>query len=80
MRVHSRTTLLCLAAVFLGSFGGGEAKVTLNISYITSFTGRTPASGGIPIIDKALQQINDRSDLLENYTLQYTHILDSKVQ
>ena len=54
-------------------------KTPLYFSYITSLTGDFVASGGIPIIDKALEEINSRTDILENYTLNYTTILDSQV-
>ena len=56
-------------------------KIPLNFSYITSITGTGfTASGGIPIVDMALEDINNRSDVLVNYTLKYTTIEDSKVR
>ena len=61
------------------SFGYPADKIPLYFSFITSQTGNFISSGAIPIIDKALEQINNRSDILENYTLQYTTILDSNV-
>ena len=62
------------------SFGYAAAKMSLHFSFITTKTGSFVASGSIPIIDKALEQINSRSDILENYTLQYTEVHDSKVR
>ena len=37
------------------------------------------SSGSIPVVDLALEQINNRTDILSNYTLNYTTILDSNV-
>ena len=62
------------------SFGYAADKIPLNFSFITTKTGSFVASGSIPIIDKALEQINNRSDILENYTLQYTEVQDSEVR
>ena len=56
-----------------------EPKTPLYFSYITTITGSFKASGGIPMVDWALELINNRSDILANYTLQYTTILDSGV-
>ena len=54
-------------------------KIPLYFSYITTKTGSFVASGAIPVVDLALEQINNRTDILPNYTLNYTTILDSKV-
>ena len=54
-------------------------KIPLYFSYITSFSGDFVSSGAIPVIDKALDEINARNDILQNYTLSYTTILDSQV-
>ena len=62
------------------SFGYAADKIPLYFSFITTKTGSFVASGSIPIIDKALEQINSRSDILENYTLQYTEVQDSEVR
>ena len=59
--------------------GNGE-KVALNFSYITARTGSYVTAGTIPVVDLALELINNRSDILPNYTLQYTEILDSQVR
>ena len=56
-----------------------DGKIPLYFAYITTFTGGFIASGGIPIVDMALQQINSRDDILQNYTLGYTEILNSGV-
>ena len=54
-------------------------KRELHFSLITAFTGSPTSSGGIPVIDFALEQINNDTRLLPNYYLRYTSILDSKV-
>ena len=57
-----------------------EPKTPLYFSYITTITGvRFRASPAIPLVDWALELINNRSDILANYALQYTTILDSEV-
>ena len=68
--------------ILLISLSSGYAadKIPLYFSFITTKTGSFVASGSIPIIDKALEQINSRSDILENYTLQYTEVQDSQVR
>ena len=59
----------------------GSGKISLNFSYITTKTGLESfvTSGAIPVVDLALEQINNRTDILPNYTLNYTTILDSEV-
>ena len=37
------------------------------------------SSGSIPVVDLALEQINNSTDILRDYSLNYTAILDSKV-
>ena len=76
-QTKSSILLLFLLTQVLGL--DGDEKIPLHFSYITTLTGDFVASGGIPIIDKALMQINSREDILQNYTLNYTTILDSKV-
>ena len=56
-----------------------QEKIPLNFSYITTKTGGFVSSGSIPVVDLALEQINNRTDILSNYTLNYTVILDTKV-
>ena len=65
----------CLAVLFVCN----AEKIPLYFSFITTFSGDFVASGAIPIVDKALEQINSRDDILMNYTLNYTTILDSQV-
>ena len=59
---------------------GGE-RIPLNFSFITSIRPRSgfSSAGGIPAFDIALEMINNRSDILPDYLLQYTEILDSEV-
>ena len=78
--------LVCLWAVVLRGGGGEtasgaqpEEKTQLFFSYITTKTGSFVAAGAIPAVDLALRLINDRTDILPNYTLDYTEILDSGV-
>ena len=56
-----------------------DEKVELRFSYITTKTGGFVSSGSIPMVDFALEQIKNRTDILPNYTLSYTNILDSNV-
>jgi hypothetical protein len=70
---------LLIATLVLGSCGGQPEKIPLRFSYITTKTGSFVAAGAIPVVDLALEQINSRTDILPNYTLSYTTILDSKV-
>ena len=57
----------------------GEDRTELLFSFITALSGDSTSSGGIPIIDLALKEINDDHRILPNYTLNYTTILDSEV-
>ena len=63
----------------VGTPSSNEDKIPLHFAYITTKTGGFVASGGIPIVDWSLEMINERDDILQNYTLNYTDILDSKV-
>ena len=67
---------LCAAETAVGAVG---EKTPLHFSYITTITGGFTIAGAIPVVDLALEQINNRTDILPNYTLNYTTILDSKV-
>ncbi len=58
---------------------GNIEKTVIHFSFITALSGDSSSSGGIPVIDFALEQINNDSRLLPNYTLKYTDVLDSKV-
>ena len=78
--------LVWLCAVVLRGSGGQSAsgseleeKTPLYFSYITTQTGIFVTAGAIPAVDLALRLINDRTDILPNYTLGYTEILDSEV-
>ena len=55
---------------------GGGMRTPLHFSYITTKTGSFVASGALPVIDLAMEQIND---ILPGYTLNYTTIEDSEV-
>ena len=70
--------VLVAPLLWLCDCGSGE-KISLNFSYITTKTGSFVSSGGIPAVDLALEQINNRTSILPNYTLNYTTILDSEV-
>ena len=54
-------------------------KQDLHFSYITTITGGIRAIGGRPVVDLALEEINKRNDILQNYTLNYTVIRNSEV-
>ena len=78
----SRVPVLLVAILLvpcLGNHGDDGNKIPLHFSYITTITGGFRASGGIPAVDLALEEINNHSDVLVNYTLNYTTILDSAV-
>ena len=62
--------------LWLGASGDNGEKTTLYFSYITT---KSFAAGAIPVVDLALEQINNREDILPNYTLNYTTIEDTKV-
>ncbi len=70
------TTLLCCVLL---SHAQDANKRDLYFSFITALTGSPLSSGGIPVIDFALEQINNDSRLLPDYNLKYTQVLDSKV-
>ena len=72
--------LLCsLLHLSVGAHRNNEDKSPLHFAYITTKTGDFIASGSIPIVDMALEMINERDDILQNYTLNYTDVLDSGV-
>ena len=75
----SIVVVLWLQAVHSSSFSGNEEKTPLYFSYITTITGDLTIAGAIPVVDLALEQINNRTDILPNYTFNYTTIRDSKV-
>ena len=74
-----RVLLVLLATVCSGKLSLAAGKKTLHFSFITALSGGSTSSGGIPIIDFALKQINNDSRILPNYTLQYSEVLDSEV-
>ena len=72
--------LLCsLLHLLVGTHISNEDKIPLHFAYITTKTGDFIASRGIPIVDLALKMINERNDILQNYTLNYMDVLDSGV-
>ena len=71
---------LVVCSLFHLSVGTHSSKIPLHFACITTKTGDFIVSGGIPIVDWSLEMINERDDILQNYTLSYTpDILDSKV-
>ncbi len=57
-----------------------QEKTPLYLSYITSLTGQGfTAIGEVPALQLALEQINNNEDILHNYTLNVSDIVDSKV-
>ena len=75
----SYLVIYSLLHLSVGTHSSNEDKIPLHFAYITTKTGDFLASGGIPIVDWSLEMINERDDILQNYTLNYTDILDSKV-
>ena len=66
---------------FLFLVSAAQNRTSIYFSYITTLTGPGFRSGGaIPVVDLALEQINNRTDILPNYTLNYTTIHDSEVK
>ena len=64
----------------VGTHSSNEDKIPLHFACITTKTGDFIVSGAIPVVDWSLEMINERDDILQNYTLSYTpDILDSKV-
>ena len=62
-------------------FGLETEKIPLYISYIQSINSGVgfSSAGGIPAFEIALERINNSNDILANYSLEYTELLDSKV-
>ncbi|XP_019849367.1 PREDICTED: gamma-aminobutyric acid type B receptor subunit 2-like [Amphimedon queenslandica] len=69
--------LLFWTIPFLSTVEPANNKSLLHFGYITSLTGLFIPSGGRPAVDLALKLINEREDILQNYTLSYTDVLDS---
>ena len=69
-------SVLCFVQCF-----GLEKKTPLYISYIVSINPKVgfPSAGGLPALEIALDIINNRTDILANYSLQHSEALDSKV-
>ena len=77
---HQETLVLALLCFcFTEVTVHGNGLLPLRFSYITTKTGEFISSGSIPVVDLALEQINNRTDILPGYSLNYTNILDSKV-
>lgn len=55
-----------------------DNRTELRILYITSFGGEYNSSGSIPAVEIAMEQINNSSDILEDYRLVY-EVGDSQV-
>ena len=75
---------ICCAAALSACAIANSATATLTkrnltFSYITTKSGGFISSGGIPVVDLALELINNRTDVLPGYNLAYTTVLDSKV-
>ena len=80
MQVAMQSVMVFTAMLFRlsASYGDGD-KIPLHFFFMTSKTGHFTASGVIPVVDLALEQINNSTEILGNYSLSYTDILDSKV-
>ena len=74
------SVVLLASYVLLFSTVESAEKTPLHFGYITTITGSFVAGGGIPAVDLALKLINERTDILQNYTLNYTDVLDSRVR
>ena len=65
--------LVALLVVTVSSVG--EGKKELYFSFITALNGDSKSDGGIPVIDLALQEINNDDRILTNYSLNTLTIL-----
>lgn len=77
---YKTVSVLYLLCTYVTS--NSHEKIPLNFSYITTISGGVTgfvSSGSIPVVDLALEQINNSTDILANYTLNYTTILDNNV-
>ena len=82
MKKNWMMTVLLVVICFIALIQCDSHKlIPLNISFITSINPEAgfSAAGGIPAIEMALEMINNRTDILANYTIQHTEILDSRV-
>ena len=79
MKGNRFPVILILVSVCSSDLTVAAAKKPLHFSFITALSGGSTSSGGIPIIDFALKQINNDTRLLPEYDLQYTTVLDSEV-
>ena len=68
--------VICLFQIITA---GWAKKTPLYFSYIVSKTGSFISSGAIPLVEYALEEINNNSEVLQNYTLTHSDILDSGV-
>lgn len=71
--------MLWLYLVFFYWTSFSDAKKDIYFSYITSKSGGFIVSGSIPMVDYAIQEINNSTEILNNYTLHHGDILDSQV-
>ena len=79
----SPALLLLLSCCLVGNAGtqsvdGKENKIHINFLFIAAKTGRFLSSAAIPAVDLALEEINNSTDILPGYVLEYT-IADSMV-
>ena len=78
--VHSFARIVPLLLLLLSNCLSDQKRHQLLFSYITTVTGGIRAIGGRPVVDLALEEINSRNDILQNYTLNYTTIRNSEVR
>ncbi len=74
-----RSALSLILVALITNYSSSDSH-ELQFSYITTITGGIRAIGGKPVVDLALEEINNRSDILQNYTLNYTTIRNSEVR
>ena len=79
LQVEVLTLVMLLSTLQQVCSQGNDGRTPLYFSYITTKTGDYVGAGAIPAVDLALEQINNSSSILPNYTLEYTDILDSNV-
>ena len=60
-------------------FKDGDMRKTLYFAFMTTFSGSFVSSGTIPAVDLAIERINNDSSILQNYKLNCTEPIDTKV-
>ena len=71
--------LLCYVVLLSVATAKSDGGSDLYFSFITAKTGEVISLGALPMVDFALELVNQNDSILPNYTLSYTSILDDGV-